>query len=86
MEAGTGSCCVSCGVVRYCDTDCRDRAAPGHSQECQTVRREKHCSDLVRLIATVCRKVGNLANGGTEVVAGVQVLSPKPPPTYVYCN
>ena len=60
MDAGAGVCCVSCGVVRYCTTDCRDRAAFSHSQECQTVRREKHCSDLVRLIARVCRKVGHL--------------------------
>ena len=76
MEAGSGTCCVSCGVVRYCDTACRDRAAPGHSQECQTGGREKHCSDLVRLVARVCRKVGHRVSGpppGHDTIMSVSV-------------
>ena len=57
MAGGEGECCRWCGVVRYCSSSCRDQAWPSHSHLCHTVTRERHCDDIVRLIATICRKV-----------------------------
>ena len=36
----------------------RDSGAVEHRTECRSMAKERHCSDLVRLVARICRKVG----------------------------
>ena len=57
IEIGYGECCMSCGVVRYCDFGCRARGHREHYLECGNVRRERQASDMVRLIARIWRRI-----------------------------
>ena len=59
VEGGEGECCMRCGLVRYCSSSCRGAAWREHEDQCDQTRRERHCSDVVRLIARICRKVNN---------------------------
>jgi len=63
---------MSCGVVRYCDFTCRARGQQEHYLECGYVRKERHVSDMVRLVARIWRRVtedqeNNIETDGTHV-------------------
>lgn len=57
IELGYGECCMSCGVVRYCDFTCRARGQREHYLECNYIKRERQASDMVRLIARIWRQI-----------------------------